>query len=75
MADVEQHARSPRVPEPSVALLQARAAAAEHRARREGMERRSVVRGLMLLALVVLVLSMAHAGWGRVFVPGWWRQW
>jgi hypothetical protein len=63
------------VPEPSPALVRARAEAAGRRARRERLERSSVVRGLVVLALLVLGLSMARAGWGRVFVPGWWRQW
>ena len=40
---------------------------------REKKERRSVVRGLILLAVVVLVGSMARAGLDRVFVHGWWR--
>jgi len=40
---------------------------------REGLESRSVVRGLILLALLVLLFSMFRAGFGRVFVPGWWR--
>jgi hypothetical protein len=74
MAELEQ-AEPPCVPEPTVALLQARAAVAEHRERRERLERSSVVRGLIVLALLVLGLSMLRAGWGRVFVPGWWRQW
>ncbi|MGI4828235.1 MAG: hypothetical protein ACRYFU_08605 [Janthinobacterium lividum] len=42
---------------------------------REGIERRSMLRGLILLALVVLILSMFHAGAERVFPAGWWRQW
>lgn len=42
---------------------------------RLGVEQRSLLRGLILLAVVILVLSLAHAGFGRLFVPGWWRQW
>ena len=82
MAELNEHpgidglrAKPPCIPEPSPALLQARAEAAEYRERRERMERRSLVRGLLVLALVVLGLSMVRAGWGRVFVPRWWRQW
>jgi hypothetical protein len=41
----------------------------------ERSERRSVVRGLILLAAVTLAWSIAHAGFGRVFVHGWWKQW
>lgn len=42
---------------------------------RVGREQRSVLRGLILLALVILIASLARAGFGRLFVPGWWRQW
>jgi len=40
---------------------------------REGIESRSVFRGLILLALAVLLASMVRAGFSRVFVHGWWR--
>lgn len=39
------------------------------------LEQRSLMRGLILLAVVILVVSLARAGWGRLFVPGWWREW
>jgi hypothetical protein len=42
---------------------------------RVGMEQRSMLRGLILLAVVILIASLARAGFGRLFVPGWWRQW
>lgn len=42
---------------------------------REAVESRGQVRALLLLAIVVLLFSVARAGMGRVFVPGWWRQW
>jgi len=38
-------------------------------------EQRSLLRGLILLAVVILIASLARAGFGRLFVPGWWRQW
>jgi hypothetical protein len=72
---VEHRAAPPRVPEPTRALLADRAAAMERRREREGIERRSMVRGLLVIAALVLVLSIARAGLDRVFVPGWWRQW
>jgi hypothetical protein len=34
-----------------------------------------MVRGLLLLALVVLVASFWRAGLDRVFLPGWWWHW
>ena len=42
---------------------------------RLGREQRSLLRGLILLAVVILILSLVRAGFGRLFVPGWWRQW
>jgi hypothetical protein len=39
------------------------------------VEQRSLLRGLILLAVVILIVSLARAGFGRLFVPGWWRQW
>jgi hypothetical protein len=39
------------------------------------LERRSLLRGLILLAVVIVIVSVARAGLGRLFVPGWWRQW
>jgi hypothetical protein len=38
-------------------------------------ERKRQVRGLMLLAFVVLLFCILRAGIGRVFTPGWWRLW
>jgi hypothetical protein len=42
---------------------------------RVGVEQRSLLRGLILLAAVILIASLARAGFGRLFVPAWWRQW
>jgi hypothetical protein len=42
---------------------------------RLGREQRSMLRGLILLAVVILIASLARAGFGRLFVPGWWNQW
>jgi hypothetical protein len=39
------------------------------------MEQRSMLRGLILLAIAVLIVSLVIAGFDRLFVPGWWRQW
>jgi hypothetical protein len=64
-----------RPPQPTRDLDRARAERQEHRSVREVLERRSVVRGLTLLAVVALVFSIARAGLDRVFVHGWWRQW
>jgi hypothetical protein len=43
---------------------------------RKQVERRRQVRGLLVLALVVLLFSLARVGFHRVFVSaGWWRLW
>ena len=53
----------------------------DERARKERLgarvarEQRSLLRGLILLAVLILIMSLARAGFGRLFVPGWWRQW
>ena len=38
-------------------------------------EQRSLLRGLILLAVVILIVSLARAGLDRLFVHGWWREW
>jgi hypothetical protein len=38
-------------------------------------ERRRQVRGLVLLAVAVIVFSVLRAGVHHVFTPGWWRLW
>ena len=42
---------------------------------REARERRRQMRGLMLLALLVLIFSWWRMGWARSFPTGWWRLW
>lgn len=42
---------------------------------REHIERRRQLRGLLILACIVIVLSIARAGLGRVFPPSWWHLW
>lgn len=39
------------------------------------LERSSLLRGLILLAVVILIVSIARAGLDRLFVHGWWREW
>jgi hypothetical protein len=51
----------PQQPPPSTARLQT--------------ERRRQIRGLLLLALAVLVFSLLRAGTHNIFTPGWWRLW
>jgi hypothetical protein len=43
--------------------------------RRNQLQRRQV-RGLLLLALAILLFSLLRAGFDHVFTPaGWWRIW
>lgn len=41
----------------------------------ENRERRSQVRGLVLLAFLALAFAILRAGTGHAFGPGWWRLW
>ena len=69
----EHRAASPQLPALTPAVERERQAFARYRRDREKIERRSVVRGLILLAVVVLVGSAARAGLDRVFIHGWWH--
>jgi len=69
----EHRAASPQLPALSPAVARDRREFERYRHDREKKERRSVVRGLILLAVFVLVGSMARAGLDRVFVQGWWH--
>ncbi len=70
---VEHRAASPQLPALTPAFERDRQEFDRYRAVREEAERRSAVRGLILLVIVLLVASMARAGLDRVFVHGWWR--
>ena len=69
----EPRGEAPRRPEPTRGEVRARAEFETYRAGREAIERRSMVRGLILLAVVAAVGSITRAGLDRVFVHGWWR--
>lgn len=69
----EHRAASPQLPALTPACKRDRLEFARYRNDREKTERRSVVRGLLLLAVVLLVGSIVRAGLDRVFVHGWWR--
>jgi fatty acid desaturase len=75
MGDPVQRALPPRPP--SLTEREQRQARVRDEARRTRgrREQRSLLRGLILLALLVLLVSLARAGFGRLFVPGWWSQW
>ena len=69
----EHRAAAVQPPVPTRGLELEREEFRRYRVEREGIERRSMVRGLILLAVLALVGSIARAGLGRVFVHGWWR--
>jgi hypothetical protein len=75
MRDPVRRAEPPRPPALSAQQQERESARAQARRSRLRLEQRSLLRGLILLALVVLIVSLARAGFGRLFVPGWWRQW
>jgi hypothetical protein len=69
----DHRAEPPRPPAPTASVERARAADALYQQDREREQRRSLLRGLLWLALFALIFSIARAGLHRVFVPGWWR--
>jgi hypothetical protein len=64
-----------RPPAPTRALERDRESRHSHLQAREPIARRSLLRGLVLAAVVAMLAGIAHAGLDRVFVHGWWRQW
>ncbi len=70
-----QRAEPPRPPALSPTALQRDAEHAGYLRDRRRLEHRSVLRGLILLALAALILSLLRAGSDRAFPAGWWRQW
>jgi hypothetical protein len=73
--EIVRRAAPVRAPEPTRALLRASEAQSAYRNERALVERRGMVRGLLLLATVVFALSVWRAGLERVFLHGWWRHW
>jgi hypothetical protein len=71
MATPGQRAAPPAAPAATRELAEREA----HRREGEQIERRRQLRGLLMLALIVLAFSLARAGLGRVFPHGWWRLW
>jgi hypothetical protein len=66
-------AEKPRIPPPTRAFQRAAEKRSKFLLAREGIEHRSMVRGLLILAVIVLLASMVRAGFGNVFTPGWWH--
>ena len=75
MRDPVQRALPPRPPSLNERDQRQERRRVDARRTRLRREQRSLLRGLLLLALLVLLVSLARAGFGRLFVPGWWRQW
>lgn len=68
----EHRAEPPRVPEPTPELKRAEQERSEYISGRERVEQRSVLRGLIVLASLVLLFSICRAGLDRVFIGRWW---
>lgn len=73
--EIERRAQPPRPPALDETEQKREATRVEALRSRLRLEQRSLLRGLILLAVVVLIASLARAGFGRLFVPRWWRQW
>lgn len=65
----------PHPPKLGPAALERAAEAEMYLRDREKLERRSVLRGLLLLALLALLVTLYRADADRIFFSGWWRQW
>ena len=63
------------LPEPSRKQQREQVERATRLREAEHVERRRQLRGLLALAFIVLVFSIARAGLDRVFPHGWWRLW
>ena len=75
MRDSVRRAQPVRPPVLSEPEQRRESARLEMLAARVRLEQRSLLRGLILLAVVILIASLARAGLNRLFVPGWWREW
>ena len=75
MRSAGHRAEPPRPPALSEREQRRERARAETLKGRVRLEQRSLVRGLILLAVVILIASLVRAGFGRLFVPRWWTQW
>ena len=71
--ETNHRAAPPRVPAATPALERADEEQRAYLREREALEHRSLLRALLLLAVVMLVASFARAGLARVFVHGWWK--
>ncbi len=75
MPDSVRRAQTPRPPALSEREQRRESARMQTLRGRVQTEQRSLLRGLILLAILVLIVSLARAGFDRLLVPGWWRQW
>lgn len=69
----EHRAAPPQLPALTPAFERQQAEFELYRKQREQVERRSMLRGLILIAVLVLIGSIARAGFARAFMHGWWR--
>jgi hypothetical protein len=75
MREAGHRAQPPRPPALTVEQQRREKTRVETLRARVRLEQRSLLRGLILLAVVILIVSLARAGLDRLFVPGWWREW
>ncbi|MBE7159586.1 MAG: hypothetical protein INR62_14345 [Rhodospirillales bacterium] len=68
-------AGKPRPPALGPAAIEAQERKKQYFHDREQLERYSVLKGLLLLAIIVFFISLLRAGWDRAFFHGWWKQW
>lgn len=71
----DHRAEPPRAPALTPALLKAEDERQKYLQSRGAVERRSMLRGLILLAVMVLLIALIGGGVQRAFPAGWWGRW
>ena len=70
-----ESARPPEPPPLSRAALRATAERVADQRAREDQERRSMLRGLILLGVLVVLFTLFRYGLGQALPHGWWQRW
>jgi len=74
-AAIPERAAPPAIPTSTRQHEQALAERVAYHREREHVERSRQLRGLLILAFIVIVFSIVRAGFDRVFPPSWWHLW
>ena len=73
--DAPYRAKPPRPPELGAGAKQASQEHGVYLRDCEALRHRSLLRGLLVLAVIALAISLYRAGLSRAFFPRWWQHW